>query len=82
MWWINDFRNCVGLSFKAHWLTENGPESTYYMYFWEVYGVIKYGWSAGEDTTLDEWVDKNEYRLKKANLDVERLVREAKKGAK
>ena len=77
--WHHDKRNGVGLLPPYHTpLIHSGNNQSYWKYFYIVRNVLKFGWWAGESITLEDWVDKNELRLRKANVSAEKLIEEVK----
>lgn len=78
--WQHDPRNGVGLLPPYHKpLIHMGNNQSYWKYFWIMRNVLKFGWWAGEEISLDEWVSRNELRLRKANVDAIELMEAVKR---
>lgn len=75
--WQHDYRNGVGLLPPYHTpLIHMGNNQSYWKYFWIMRNVFKFGWWAGEEISLEDWVERNELRLCRAKIDVQKLVRD------
>lgn len=76
--WEHDERNCVGLFPMYHVpMIHSGNEATYWRMVWEVWAVCNFKWLGGEEITkLSEWVEINEYRLKKSKINYADLFSE------
>ena len=73
--WKNDSRNGISLCLEHHRLPH---KEIHWRLYWEVWQVLEFGWWAGEELSLGEWVSRNELRLVRAHMDVEQLIKEVK----
>ncbi len=71
VFWIHDERNGVCLCDLHHILAHG---KSFWRLFWEAWQVHNFGWWAGESMNVSEWIDRNELRLQRTNIDVRKLV--------